>query len=162
MESLVFLDPQDPLVSPDSLVSPGYQEQRETLDSQELDFLDLLELRVSPVFLVSPELPEEQVDLEWTDCPDNLESLGPRGSLVSVSLARLVYLASQDQRVYLGQRETLVSLEALVVLEEMDLTEALEAKESLVFPVSLVLVAHLDLLPLGQSESQAPQDLPDQ
>lgn len=96
------------------------------------------------------------------DCPDNLESLGRRGSLVSVSLARLVYLASQDRRVYLGQRETLVSLEAPEVLEEMDSTEALEPKESLVCPVSLVLVAHLDLPPLGRSESQAPLELPDQ
>lgn len=64
MESLVFLEAQDPLVSPDSLVSLGYQEQRETPDSLELDFLDPQELKVSPVSLVSPELLEEQVDLE--------------------------------------------------------------------------------------------------
>lgn len=44
----------------------------------------------------------------------------------------------------------------------MDLTESLEPKESLVCLVSLVLVAHLDLPPLGRSESQAPPELPDQ
>lgn len=63
MESLVFLEPQDLLVNPDSLVSPGHQEAKGTLDSQELDFLDPQELKVSLVSLVSPELLEEQVDL---------------------------------------------------------------------------------------------------
>lgn len=64
MESLVSLVAQDPRVSPDSLVSPGYQEQRETPDSQGLDFPDPQELKVSLESLVSLEPPEEQVDPE--------------------------------------------------------------------------------------------------
>lgn len=153
--------PQDPQVSPVSLVSRGYQEERETPDSQELDFPDPQELKVSPVFLVSPEPPEDQGDPEWTDCPDSLESLGLRESLASVSLARLVCLASLERRVCLGQRVTLASLEALEVPEEMDLMVALGLKENLVCLVFLELVAHLDPLPLGRLESQAPLELLD-
>lgn len=55
---------QDPQANLDSLVSPGYQEERETPDSQELDFLDPQELKVSPVSLVSQESPEDQGDQE--------------------------------------------------------------------------------------------------
>lgn len=57
---------------------------------------------------------------------------------------------------------TLVSLEALEVPEEMDLMEALDLKESLVCLVFLEVVARLDPLPLGRSESQGPLDHPDQ
>lgn len=56
--------PQDPQVSPDSLVSPGYQERRETPDLLESDFPDPLELKVFLESLVSPERPEDQVDQE--------------------------------------------------------------------------------------------------
>lgn len=64
MESLVFLAPQETPVSPDSLVSLGYQEQREIPDYPELDFQDPQELKVSPVSLVSPETLEDQEDQE--------------------------------------------------------------------------------------------------
>lgn len=96
------------------------------------------------------------------DYLDNLESLGPRGSLVSVSLARLVCLASLERRVCSGQRETLVSLVVLEVLEETDLMESLGPKENLVCLVSLEVAAHLDPPLLGRLESQAPPELPDQ
>lgn len=95
------------------------------------------------------------------DFLDSLASLDPRESPVSVSPVLLVCLASLDLKVCLDQRETLVSLEVLEVLEEADLTEVLGAKESPVCLVSLELVAHLDPLPLGLSESQAHPELLD-
>lgn len=64
MESLAFPVPQGPRVSPDSLVSLGYPEEKETLASLELDFPDSLELKVSLVFLDSLDHPEDQGDLE--------------------------------------------------------------------------------------------------
>lgn len=64
-----------------------------------MDFLDHLDLKVSLVFLVSPDRPEDQVDPEWTDFLDSLESLGPRESLVLVCPAPLVCLVSLELRV---------------------------------------------------------------
>lgn len=64
MESQDCLVHQVAQVSPDSLDSLVYREQRVTLDSQALDSLDPQELKDSPVSPVSQELLEVQADQE--------------------------------------------------------------------------------------------------
>lgn len=130
------------LVSPDSLVSQGYQGQRVNLDSLALAYQGLLDSKDSLGLLARLEFLELQVAQVWMGCPVSQASQGPRVSLAMVYQDPRGLQDFQVRKDSLGQRVIPDSLGPLASLGDQALMEDLARK------VILVILAHLELVAL--------------